>query len=90
MKSEEQVRACGVAMKIAMQKRSLRIKNLSAELADYLANPVPGKEAKIETLQSSIQTAQELQAREAYQFAVIRWVLGITPEIDPTNLELDK
>lgn len=90
MKSEDQIRSLGVSLKIAMQKRAARIRQLANELTHHLSNPNPQKEGRIETIQNSIAKAQEAQKLEAQQLAVVRWIFGVTEGIDPENLGLDE
>ena len=45
---------------------------------------------RLQTMEEELDFAAFKQHRDSLIYATLRWVLGVTAEIDPENLELDK
>ena len=45
---------------------------------------------RLNTIEEELEFAISKQSRDALVYATLRWVLGLTNDIDPEDLELDK
>jgi len=75
----------------ALQRRAEKIKQLVQNIGLANAGLAPDiKPARLKTMNEQLESLVDKQSYEACIYAVLRWVLGVTSEIDPTNLELGK
>tara|TARA_R110002096_G_scaffold51401_6_gene134412 strand:+ start:2829 stop:3101 length:273 start_codon:yes stop_codon:yes gene_type:complete len=89
--NREQVIGKAGTIKLGMQKRAVRIKDLAAQIGLASAGLSPDvKPERLQTMQMEFSNAAEKQSTDGIMLAVLRWVLGCTEGIDPSNLELDK
>jgi hypothetical protein len=90
MRAEEELRAKAVNLNRSLVNRAKRLGEMHAELARYQSG-LGGNvsEDRIETLKGQIDRADTRQARDGLTYATLRWVMGITEEIDDANLGIE-
>ena len=91
MISEKEAVHVAANLKLKLVKRANSIRQLSAQLSEYKTGfPTTVSDDRAETMQMQIDHAVTKQEVEGIQYAVMRYVLGVTPGIELDNLELDK
>ena len=89
MRDEHEVVRRAALLKIALAKRAVTIEQLHTNLGKYHAGTAPtlGPD-RVETMEHSLQRAQDKQAREGLIYATLRWALAGSETIDETDLDL--
>lgn len=91
MQSESEIIKAAGTYKHSLVRRAAKIRELASNIALAKAGLAPDiKPARLETMNTQLDRATGQQAYESCIYATLRWVLGVTPEIDHENLELDK
>lgn len=90
MRSEKEIIGKAANVKVAMRGRISRIEMLAANIGKAAAGLAPEiKEDRLETMKKELDVLSERQFVDAHLLATFRWALGITDDIDVTNLELN-
>jgi hypothetical protein len=78
------------SLKIALLKRAKQIKELYETISLSDCRYVTINPDRLNTIYNQIDRLREQQKRDSIIFATLRWVLGITNEVEENNLELEK
>lgn len=91
MRSEYEVKHKAANLKVKMIARGERIIGLHDHIHRSDAKTVRQlNPERRKTMQEEIEHLSQLQTSDAYVYATLRWLLGVTEDIDHTNLELNK
>jgi len=90
MRSKSEVVGKATQVKVAMLKRVQQIQQLSSNIGLAKAGMAPDiKQDRLETMEVQVKSLSLKQERDGMVLASLRWALGITDDVDATNLELD-
>lgn len=90
-RSESEIIQQAAVYKSALVRRAAKICELVQTISLAQAGLAPDvKPARLETMISQLDSLSGKQSQDTFIYATLRWVLGVTQEIDLTNLELDK
>lgn len=91
MRDRKEIVGEATTLKNALVKRLKRMLMHAENMAKYDGCAAPDiKDDRLTTMNTEYEILAKRQILEAQRYATLRWVLGITEEIDPSNLELDK
>lgn len=90
MREEKDIRILAAQLKVAMEGRAREILLHATVLANKDAGLADVGEDRANTMRDVLHKLRRRQHSDGMQLAVLRWVLGITEEVEPNNLELNK
>jgi len=91
MREQSEVVGKATQVKVAMLNRVEQIKQLSSNVGLAKAGMAPDiKQDRLETMEVQLKSLALKQERDGMVLASLRWVLGITEDVDASNLELDR
>jgi len=91
MRERKDVLSVATNLKVRLINRGRRIEEFIAHIAKSGAGMVKKIHPdRLETMRVELDSAMLNQSRDVQQYATLRWILGVTEEIEPDNLELNK
>ena len=89
MREESEIVRKAVSLKCSLVNRRTR---LGEKMQQVTHAKIDGgmKPERLQTLEDEIEMMLNKQDTESMQYAVLRWALGYTEQVEPHNLELDK
>ena len=88
MRDYAEVSSVAAGLKIGMRKRADRIVMLSNNIALVESRMAKMGKERLETMRQEVETLVKRQDKEAIEYSVLRWVLGVTPEFNADEIEL--
>ena len=90
MRERSEVVGKATQVKAAMLNRVEKIKQLSTNVGLAKAGMAPDiKQDRLDTMETEVKSLAIKQERDGMVLASLRWVLGITEDVDASSLELD-
>jgi hypothetical protein len=91
MKNRQELLSEAASLKLALVKRAQKLLLLNELTAKYDAGFAPDiKVQRYDTMREEYENLKQRQLEERHRYATIRWMLGITPDVDINNLELER
>ncbi len=91
MRDKSEIVGKAAQVKVAMLSRVSQISELLSITAKARAGMAPDvKEDRLETIAIQIENLSKKQLNDGMVLASLRWVLGLTEDVDASNLQLDK
>lgn len=82
MKTEDQIKSQCQSIYIDLQKRAVRIQDLSAKIADYYSHRSMFKQEVIWTMKEDLEIAIQRQQKQYQIYIVLKWCLGDVSDFD--------
>lgn len=82
MKTRDQINSQCRSIYIDLQKRAIRINDLSAKIADYHSHCSTLREEIISTMKEDLEIAIDRQQKQYQIYIVLKWCLGEASDFD--------